>query len=827
MGNILNGFLRGAHDEDITSNIDNKAYSGVAVNSVNFIATKRGTLSKRAPFKLQRTLDQESYIISYSYDDDEKYLIQFFRDSENNTKYKVLRYTEGQLIDSEFGGQEYVQPTFSSNTSDGHVISGEHTFYDENTVYTAFNDGTITGPRVSVALSITFPEPVLISTISYICGQTSSNLTSGSFRTTVLTAYDENGGAISLGSITNPEMPVFWPVSGTRYLRQPDTYINPDSIFVKRLRMVFTDYTWNNRQGNQGNAAAQVGQIRIKGQVLSQSTENTAPFTYEQAKEANTYNSFRKLYFVHKDFAPYELALTFTQPAYTGLDFTVSGNPTLVRVFQQRLVFGGFSNYPRRINLSQNAQHNIFTLPSSTPVATDPMEITIDEMKNPLTALFSGRQMLYVQSMDGLGTLNSGADDVPLTATFLTARLRNETPLSKRIQPIRQDEIVYCVGSDEKTVYALDYDYQYARIPLAPLNEHCITYFDAGIKQMLSMKGKLPYLVFLLNDGSLVFGIAYRNDTAFSFHCFPQGIADGQIQNIAILKNTQTGFDTLFAVVLHTNGQYTIESIESYSDFYTTQKGRDYFKEHILLDTETAINLTFATDVVFNYTGTQSENGRCLFTITTPENTPRPNIEDGEIKLLIEGEEIICKDVIFNEQGMWASVSSVPTANIDSSGYIIPTRQFELPAYVGLPAIAFDGDDFIQKQSDSATDGTITFDKPMYQATVGLPYTARSEFVNLSDAGSAGFEKVIENIAACITYGTGLKIGTESVLNDVGFTNYDFTTWQDSILPDENLRNIPMGDTPKKDKRIVIECDFPFPSNITFVAYDMKITGVR
>lgn len=826
MSNILSGFLRGAHDEDITSNVDNKAYTGVAVNSSNFIATKRGTLSKRAPFKLQRTLEQESYIIPYSYDDDEKYLIQFYKDENSDTKYKVLRYTEGKLIDSAFGGQEYVQPTFSSNTSDGHVISGINV-YDRSTVYTAFNNGTISGPAIVMTITIEFPEPVLISTISYICGQTSSNLTSGSFRTTQLTAYDENGGTIPLGSISNPEMPVFWPVSGTQYLRQPETYINPDSIFIKKLQMHFKDYTWNQRQGNQGNAAAQVGQIRIKGQVLSQSTENAAPFTYEQAKEARTFNSFRKLYFVHKDFAPYELALTFTQPAYTGLDFTTSGNPTLVRVFQQRLVFAAFTNYPRRINLSKSAQYNIFTLPSSVPVATDPMEITIDEMKNPLTALFSGRQMLYAQSMDGLGTLNSGADDVPLTATILTARLRNETPLSRQIQPIRQDEIVYCVGSDEKTVYALDYDYQYARIPLAPLNEHCITYFDAGIKQMESMKGKLPYLVFLLNDGSLVFAIAYRSDTSFSFHCFPQKIADGQIQNIAVLKNTQTGFDTLFAVILHSNGRYTLESIESYSDFYTTQKGREFFKTHVLLDAETEINLEFATDFVFTYSGTQSSSGRCLFTFTPAPNSSQPELPDNQIKLLIDGQEIICRNVLFDEQGMWADVSEIPTENTASDGYLIPTKTFALPAYVGLNAIAFDGDDFIEKDTDSALNGTITFKKPMYQAVVGLRYTARSEFVNLSDAISAGFEKTIENIAACITYGTGLKIGTESALEKVGFTEYHYTEWQDRVLPDENLRNIPLADTPKKDKRIVVECDFPFPSNITFITYDIKITGVR
>lgn len=818
--NILNGFLRGAHDEDITSNVDNKNYSGVAVNSMNFVATKRGTLSKRAPFKLQRTLDRESYIIPYSYDDDEKYLLQFFKDDNNITKYKVLQYVDGALIDSTFGGTEYIQPTFTSNTSDGHTIIANYLPTIGENAYQAFNPTTTISMPNSVigSLEITFPQPVLLSTISYVYGQITSAPSSGAFRTVSLTGYLENGSSVNLGDIYNDAIPELFPSSGTIYLTKNPTQINPNQLFIKKLQLKFRNYDHNH---NGSSITAQVGKIKLTGQVLSSATENASPFTYEQACESKTFNSFRKMYWVHKDFAPYELALTFTQPTYTGLNFTTLGNPTLVRVFQQRLVYSGFTNYPRQINLSKSANSYEFTL-AQTPVSTDPMQISIDEMKSPLSALFNGRQMLYAQSMDGLGSVNSGADDVPLTATIITARLRNETPLSKRIQPIRQDEIVYCVGSDEKTLYALDYDYQYVRIPLAPLNEHCITYFDSGIKQMVSMKGKLPYLAFLLNDGSLIFGIAYRVDTGFSFHCFPQKIADGEIQNIAILQNTLTGYDTLFAVVKHSNGQYALESIESYNDSYSTEKGREYFKSHVLLDSETQVNMSFATDITFTYTGTQGTNGRCLFTCSS-----NPVLPDNEIKLLIDGAEIICKNVRFDDQGMWADVSEFPTDNIVSEGYIIPTKTFNLPQYIGLDVEAFDGDDFIEKDTEDVPNGTITFKRAMYQALVGLRYLARSEFVNISDASSAGFEKTIENISACITYGTGLKIGTESALEKVGFTEYHYTEWQDTILPDENLRNIPLADTPRKDKRIVIECDFPFPSNITFITYEIKITGVR
>lgn len=894
---ILNGFLRGVHDEEITANIDQKQYAGAPINMYNWIGTKRGGLSKRAPFKLQRTLDRESYIIPYSYDDDEKYLLQFYKNDDNETKYKVLRYTDGVLIDSTFGGVMYEQPTFSSNNSESHIITSQGLTTEQENAYKAFNkDSTVSASQTKTSLTIEFPKLVLLQTIAYQYGQISSNQSSGAFQTVKLEVIDQNGATIQIGTLNNTWLPNVFPVSGSSKLKKSETSINPQSIFAKKLKLTFSDYWWNH-MGSSVNT--NIGDIRLTGQVIEDKEEETAPFTYEQAKTATIYNSFRKLYFAHKDFTPYELALTFVQPTYSGLDFTKLGNPTLVRVFQQRLVLAAFTNYPRQINLSKSAEYNTFALNKTDTVSTDPIEGAIDEMKSPLTALFSGRQMLYAQSIDGLGSLNSGADDVPLTATQVSARLRNETPLSKHIQPIKQDEIIYCVGADEKTVYALDYDYQYARVPLYALNEHCISYFDAGIKQIASMKGKLPYLVFLLNDGSLIVAISYRDNTGFQFHAFPQKI-DGAIQNMAVLRNTNTGYDSLFAVVLHSNGQYTLESVESYSDIYTTEKGQDYFKTHVLLDAKQEIVSSYKNDVVLKYTGIIGENGKRRFII----NGKIPTLHDSELKLLIDSKEIICKDcvvqkeeytqwfawtsnynqtlytdtehptkgeypyyktiqdtiekdylpindvfedriVAYNEKEklndfyrdksndviadsdfLWAITSEQPSESY-SSGYTIPNKTFNLPEYIGLNVQAFDGEDFIEKESEDAIARTITFKKSIYSAEIGLPYTSYSEFTNIVDVQSAPYETMINNISACITYGTGIELGTESALEKIGYTEYPYTKWQDRILPDESLKNVILNDRGVKNKRIVLKCDFPFPANVTFITYDIKATGVK
>lgn len=858
---ILNGFLRGAHDPEITANIDQKIYSGVATFMKNWVGTKRGALSKRAPFVFQKTLSGDSVILGFNYDDDEKYLLRFFEDSSGVShceKYQYINESlvyKGQIGLNESGsGAAFRQPTYTSNTAPQDTISdnavsgstSSTTCYERFNTYGNNNKAALwcqqpqmpNGRKINYQLVIEFDTPTNINTVRYIYGsrrafyQTTSQDSSDYWAVVKIEGSLDGGSWTTLKTINNPV-----PTGRGSYYQNTGIEIISDTYWK------YYRFTPSNLTGTNGTpSGAMFGQIKMTGWEQGTEGEFVSPITFDQAKTMNWFNGYRRAWFVHPDFRPYELQQSFLQPTYAGLNFTDLGNPTQVRVFQQRLVFAAFKNAPRQINLSESANYSTFTLPGTTVLSTSAIQGQVDEMKNKVSALFNGRQMLYIQSADGLGSLNSGADDVPLTATMIAARLRNETPLSATIQPIRQDEIVYCVGADNKTVYALDYDYQYARIPLAPLNEHCITYFDAGIKQMLSMKGKLPYLVFLLNDGTLLFAVAYRSDTSFSFHLFPLEHADGNISSITVLRNNMTGYDTLFAIVNHTNGTTNLESLESYSDFYSKEKGNEYFKSHILLDTKQHIkNDFYYTGANFRYYGIKdAATGRIrLDGYYLSQYLPSFSTKD-EMQLMFGSKIYTFKNIRTTESPdpsitfVWADASEEPPLTQTSGGQAyartsqirFPRKTITAPQYIGLGAQVFDGDDFVKTASEDAEAGTITLERAIYEGDIGLPYVARAEFENLIGAEAAQQKKVVESIAACITYGTGLKVGTESVLEAVGFANYDFKTWQDSILPDENLRTRPIKDKSRKDKKIVIECDYAFPANITFISYNIKATGV-
>ena len=91
------------------------------------------------------------------------------------------------------------------------------------------------------------------------------------------------------------------------------------------------------------------------------------------------------------------------------------------------------------------------------------MQFVIRRAKYPLKEVLSGRNMIYLQCIDGLATVSSGGDEVPLTPTQVSADLRNKTPFSD-IPAIYQEETAFLVGSDYKTVYAMDYDFNVMRV---------------------------------------------------------------------------------------------------------------------------------------------------------------------------------------------------------------------------------------------------------------------------------------------------------------------------------------------------------------------------
>lgn len=842
---ILNGFFRGAYDKEVTAHIDQKEYAGVATELYNFVGTKRGALSKRAPFKFRLGIEDDTHLLPYIYDQDQRFLLLFNNNAETGkAEYRMLNYWNGALTFTTVGNQEsVVQPTFTSDAQDDFECSQSKTVQG----YQAYQRFNASAPMTlseanGYSIVLKFPHRFVLSKLEITNKKnwtqvvSSGSITGGgsSARPGGTSGYRYHKNIIDFiveGSIDGKEWyqikesttdnSAIVP-SGTS-ITSTKTYSELNAYDYLRIRV-----TGTTKQTYKDSEECNFGNIKFSGLFMYEESSIATPYTMQEIKELHYTNENQRMILFHKNHHPQEVKQNIKPLEITGLQLDPTkedfiGYPTFGCFYQERLGMGGFTINNRQFNLSKsnpkNTENFVFTLTESANVPTAAMQFVIRRAKYPLKEVLSGRNMIYLQCIDGLATISSGGDEVPLTATQVSADLRNRTPFSD-IPAIYQEETAFLVGSDYKTVYAMDYDFNVMRVRTLPINEHCLSYFESGIAQMIPMKGSLPYIVFRLNNGKMLIATSYRTTTGFAFNLYPVKI-EGKVNSIATIMNNLTGFDTLFAIIQHSNDVYTLESLESILEPYTKEKGEQYFIDNLMLDFQDSITAPQKDDITFAYTGIVSDTNRHFFSYAGS----KPELTNDEIKIIFAGEkEITCKDCRFDDNGMWADVSSEPPTG-ESVGYIIPQKTFEMDMYQGLPVVLFDGEDVVQKESES--DGVITFARPVYKATTGLIYDAYAQFENVADVSVAGYEKIVPNIAASITYGTGIRLGTESATEKVGSSNYKFKEWKDKVLQDESLRNVILSDQPRKDKKIVIECDYPFPANITFITYDIKATGVK
>ena len=839
---ILNGFFRGAYDKEVTAHIDQKEYAGVATELYNFVGTKRGALSKRAPFKFRLGIEDDTYLIPYIYDQDQRFLLLFRNNAEiGKAEYRMLNYWNGALTFTTVGHQEsVVQPTFTSDSQDNFECSQSKTVQNYQ-AYQRFNGVAPMNLSEALGYSIVmkFPHKFVLSKLEITNKQTwrqSTGSISGGGSSerpgTGIYIYHQNViDFIVEGSNDGKDWyqikesvtdnSTLIPTSTSAV--STTTYSELNAYEYLRIRVTRTT-----KQTYKDSEKCNFGNIKFSGIFMYEDSSIITPYTMQEIKELHYTNENQRMILFHKNHHPQEIKQNINPLEITGLQLDPSkedfiGYPTFGCFYQERLGMGGFTINNRQFNLSKsnpkNTENFVFTLTESSNVPTAAMQFVIRRAKYPLKEVLSGRNMIYLQCIDGLATISSGGDEVPLTATQVSADLRNRTPFSD-IPAIYQEETAFLVGSDYKTVYAMDFDFNVMRVRTLPINEHCLSYFESGIAQMIPMKGSLPYIVFRLNNGKMLIATSYRTTTGFAFNLYPVKI-EGKVNSIATIMNNLTGFDTLFAVVQHSNGVYALESLESILEQYIKEKGEQYFIDNLMLDYQYNITAPQKDDIIFAYTGIVSDTNRHFFSYVGS----KPELTNGEIKIIFAGEkEITCKDCRFDDNGMWADVSSEPPIG-ESVGYIIPQKTFEMDMYQGLPVVLFDGEDVVQKESES--DGVITFARPVYKATTGLIYDAYAQFENVADVSVAGYEKIVPNIAASITYGTGIRLGTESATEKIGSSNYKFKEWKDKVLQDESLKNVILSDQPRKDKKIVIECNYPFPANITFITYDIKATGVK
>ncbi|HHX66455.1 MAG TPA: hypothetical protein GX708_00160, partial [Gallicola sp.] len=615
---------------------------------------------------------------------------------ESADQCEFYQYINGNLLLADFGTNDFTKPIYTSNSAPKDDISDKLSSAD---AYHHFNLWTNSSAQKAALLvpedywcQISFDTPVNISSINYIYGHRwgfyASVVHNGISYWQNIEVYGSQDGTnwTFLANCYNAE-----PASGggrhvPSFFTSPNKEILTDTYW-KYYRFYPKNFAKTSTYASPDGTSTMFGLMSIKGTEAGDATAIEAGITSVQAKEMSYDSTFRKIVFAHADFAPKQFTNVFAAFTATGLNFGTLGNPTLVKYYQERVLFAGFTNQIRQFNLSKSGDENVFTLNTGTVVATDPIQGVIREQIHKPTWAYGGRNILYIGSNDGVFNVQGG-NNQPITATFIDAHLRMVKPCAN-IPIVKIEDIGYFVGSDKKTVYAFDFDFSVDRMKAVAINEHCLTLFDSGIKMLVACKGKTDYMYALLEDGTIMacliskfneFSSAITSIQNESLHSWFPISTEGTILEITTLQNNLTGEDTLFALIKNINDVVTIQELEKFN-----YANAEYDWEDLITNGSQETTTT-TTDVSITVDGTRNDIGKYKITNLTTD------WEDATKVVLTDsvGRELTLTNLELADGYWYANLDTFPNSTYEYIEYTTSKFSWDNDTIVALKSFMSD-----------------------------------------------------------------------------------------------------------------------------------------
>lgn len=210
---------------------------------------------------------------------------------------------------------------------------------------------------------------------------------------------------------------------------------------------------------------------------------------------------------------------------------TVSGWPSVITIFQDRLFYGATQAYPQAVWGSQIGQYEDFRVGSN---ATDAMFLNIDfEHNNPIQWITNG-SALYVGTQ-GEVTGFAGADGV-LTPTSFN-RLRGAYNGGNSVQPVKVDVGTYFSGKNGARLFSFGYSQEAGGLRTTEqslLSEHL---FKSGILGMDTTQSESSILWSVTHDGGLISITLNTDQQIFAAQSNTFGGADALCDSIAVVPS--------------------------------------------------------------------------------------------------------------------------------------------------------------------------------------------------------------------------------------------------------------------------------------------------
>lgn len=317
---------------------------------------------------------------------------------------------------------------------------------------------------------------------------------------------------------------------------------------------------------------------------------------------------------------------------------TISGNdyPSLVRIYEDRLVYAATPKRPLNVWISKLADFLNFDINTNTEVDEDGKFVRDHGEPFPEDAIFlrlNGSRVnpiKWMLDMEQLvvGTNTSeiriqGSDiDSPLTPAS-TGHKRQSNYGSNDVQAIMLGSSAMFVSRTGTNIYTLDYqDFGY-RFKSSPLNLLCPEATAAGVIEMHAMSEPEPIAWCILKDGTFAGCTYIRDQQIYAWHTHE---TDGKVKSGAIIPYLE---GDQFWMAVERNGETFIEYLETPFDVYSEDATYTVFMDAMLSGTTAADGYVAGMAHLKGRKVQLVQNGSYLGEITVSANG---RIEDDRIK---------------------------------------------------------------------------------------------------------------------------------------------------------------------------------------------------
>jgi hypothetical protein len=452
---------------------------------------------------------------------------------------------------------------------------------------------------------------------------------------------------------------------------------------------------------------------------------------------------------------------TLEDPAWD----STQGWPRAVGLFQERLVFGGTSDFPQTLWMSQQG-----LLTSFGRGAGDGDAISVDLSSgrvNNINWLATSRD-LSIGTSAGESTIDSGSSNTSVTPKDIRQIPRTYLGSSQQAPLIVGSEVIFYQTSG-LTINSFRYNFDidnYISEELTFPSEHIV---DAGITELAFAQRPDSIIYGIESGGDLVVGM-YKRDQAAIGWC--KWTTEGSFERVGVIGSA--GDDQVYVVVNRTINGNTRRTIELLDDDDGTGDTDLFSDSSLVLDDPQAISgITAANPPVVT---TSSAHG----------------FSDGDrVKLIGVGGMTEVENTTFlvnNKTSTTFELQDLTGTDIDGTSYTAYTsggNAYKLVLTVtGLShlegeaiALRVDGGKHAQK---TVSQGRVTLDDYGYKVVAGLPYTT-----------------TIETLDPPIDFGIGLHIGRRARnLSSILLV-------KDSAIPQVNGVTIPAFDLDYKLSAII------------------------